>query len=214
MPPIRVLIVDDMPSYRRTVRTGLEDYPSDVLVVGEAADGEEAIQLTAQLAPDVVLLDIRMRGMDGFAALQILQVQHPNCCVILLTSHNERDLVLQGIRLGAVSYVLKEYGGEELVQAIAAAYHRQSYFSPPVATTVREALLSARPAIPPLQTPLSAHETEILRGVANGRKYREIALELCLSEGTVAQYVQKIMVKLKADSRAHAVAIAKDQGII
>ena len=214
MPPIRVLIVDDMPSYRRTVRTGLEDYPADVLVVGEAADGEEAIRLTDQLHPDVVLLDIRMRGMDGMTALQILQERHPECCIILLTSHNERDLVIQGIQLGAVSYVLKEYGGEELVQAINAAYRGQSYFSPPVATTVREELLKARPPVAPVQTPLSAQEIAVLRGVANGRKYREIAQELLLSEGTVAQYIQRIMGKLEADSRAHAVAIAKDRGII
>jgi NarL family two-component system response regulator YdfI len=203
-----------MPSYRRTVRTGLEDYPSDVLVVGEAADGEEAIRLTDQLHPDVVLLDIRMRGMDGMVALQILQERHPECCIILLTSHNERDLVIQGIQLGAVSYILKEYGGEELVQAINAAYHGQSYFSPPVATTVREELLKARPLVTPIQTRLSTQEIAVLRGVANGRKYREIAQELLLSEGTVAQYIQRIMGKLKADSRAHAVAIAKDQGII
>lgn len=214
MPPIRVLIVDDMPSYRRTIRTGLEDYPADVLVVGEAADGEDAIHLTSQLNPDVILLDIRMRGMDGLTALQILQQQHPHCCIILLTSHHERELVLKGIRLGAVSYVLKEYGGEELVQAISAAYHRQSYFSPPVATMVREELLNARPAGTHQHTPLSTQETEILRGVANGRKYREIAHDLLLSEGTVTQYVQKIMSKLRADSRSHAVAIAKDQGII
>lgn len=214
MPPIRVLIVDDMPSYRRTIRIGLEDYPNDVVVVGEAADGEDAITLTGQLRPDVVLLDIRMRGMDGLSALQILQEQHPNCCVILLTGHNDRDLVLKGIRLGAMSYILKEYGGEELVRAITAAYQRQSYFSPPVATMVREELLNMRPAVPREETPLTAQETAILRGVANGRKYREIAHELLLTEGTVTQYIQRIMEKLHADSRSHAVAIAKDRGII
>lgn len=208
---MRVLIVDDHPVYRRTVRTGLGDYPADVEVVGEATDGEEAIRLTKELLPDVILLDIKMRGMDGLTVLPLLHAQHPACGIILLTSHNERDLVLKGIRAGAVGYVLKEFGGEELVRAITAAYHHQSYFSPPVATTVREELVSGTASTAPQ---LTIQEVEILRGVSKAQRYRDIGKQLNLSEGTVSQYMQKIMDKLGAENRARAVAMAKDQGLI
>lgn len=148
MTVIRVLIVDDHPSFRRTIRTSLEDYPNDIQVVGEAADGQQAIDLVDRVQPDVVLMDIRMRVMDGVTTTRMLREQHPACHIILLTSHCERELVVKGLQAGATGYILKEYGGEELVRAITAAYQGETLLSPPVATTVLHEFLDSRPRQP------------------------------------------------------------------
>lgn len=213
MAPIRVLIVDDHPTYRQTIRVGLEDYAHDVQVVGEAADGEEAIKQVAQLHPDVVLMDIRMRGLDGISATQVIVDRHPDCRVIFLTSHSEHDLVIAGIQAGAAGYVLKEYGSEELLRAITVAYHREMVLSPPIARTVVHELVESQ-AQASAHVDLSRQEIEILRGIARGQGYEEIAKRLVLAEGTVGQYLRKIMDKLGAHNRVHAVAIAKDLRII
>ncbi|MBV9787470.1 MAG: response regulator transcription factor [Chloroflexi bacterium] len=214
MTAIRILIVDDHPTFRRTISAGLEDYPNDLQVVGEAADGQRAIDLVEHVQPDVVLMDIRMRGMDGVSTTRILRERYPSCRVILLTSHCERELVVDGLQAGATGYVLKEYGGEELVRAIVAAYHGETVLSPPVATTVLHEFLDSRPRQTHKPVKLSRQEIEILRGVAVGQGYWQIAQQLVLSEGTVSQYVKRIIEKLGATNRVHAVAIAKDLRII
>jgi NarL family two-component system response regulator LiaR len=211
---IRVLIVDDHPTFRRTIRTSLEDYPNDIRVVGEAADGQRALDLVDQVQPDIVLMDIRMRGMDGVSTTRLLREQYPACRVILLTSHCERELVVDGLQAGATGYILKEYGGEELVRAITAAYHGETLLSPPVATTVLHEFLDSRPRQSHKPVYLSRQEIEILRGVAIGQGYGQIGQQLVLSEGTVSQYVKRIIEKLGATNRVHAVAIAKDLRII
>lgn len=214
MTVIRVLIVDDHPSFRRTIRTSLEDYPNDIQVVGEAADGQQAIDLVDRVQPDVVLMDIRMRVMDGVTTTRMLREQHPACHIILLTSHCERELVVKGLQAGATGYILKEYGGEELVRAITAAYQGETLLSPPVATTVLHEFLDSRPRQPHKPVYLSQQEIEILRGVAIGQGYGQIAQQLVLSERTVGQYFKRIIEKLGATNRVHAVAIAKDLRII
>lgn len=206
--------MDDHPTFRRTISTSLEDYPTDLQVVGEAADGQRAINLVEELQPDVVLMDIRMRGMDGVTTTRILRERYPRCRIILLTSHSERELVVEGLQAGATGYVLKEYGGEELVRAIIAAYHGETVLSPPVATTVLHEFLDSRPRQTHKPVNLSRQEIEILRGVAVGQGYGQIAQQLVLSEGTVSQYFKRIIEKLGATNRVHAVAIAKDLRII
>ncbi len=213
MSPIRVLIVDDHPTYRHTIRRGLEEYTADIQIVGEASDGEEAIDLVDHLCPDVVLMDIRMRGLDGIAATQRIVQQHPTCRVIFLTSHSEHDLVIAGIQAGAAGYVLKEYSSEELVRAITVAYHQEMLLSPPVARTVVHQLVDNQ-ARSSAQVDLSRHEIEILRGIAQGEGYDEIGKRLMLSEGTIGQYLKRTIEKLGAHNRVHAVAIAKDLRII
>jgi DNA-binding NarL/FixJ family response regulator len=214
MTAIRVLIVDDHPSYRREIRKNLEDYPNDIHVVGEASDGQQAIDLIGHLYPDVVLMDIRMRGVDGVSATRFLREHYPRCCTVFLTSHYERDLVVEGLQAGAIGYVLKEDCAEELVRAITAAYQRETVLSPPVAAMVLREFLDGRPRQLRIQVDLSEQEIEILRGVAIGQGYGHIAQQLVLSEGTVSQYVKRIIEKLGANNRVHAVAIAKDLRII
>lgn len=195
------------------MRNDLEDFPNDVAVAGEAASGEQALELVDRLRPDVILMDIQMRGMDGITATRLLRERHPDGRIILLTNHDEPEYVLKGIRAGAVGYVLKEGSGEELIAAITAAYDNGTPLSATVATTVREALLQHAPRQPPV-IDLSDVEVDILRGIAQGRDSSELAEQIGLSEGTIKQYTRKIVTKLGARDRAHAVALVKDWGLI
>jgi DNA-binding NarL/FixJ family response regulator len=217
--PVRVLVVDDQALFREALAT-LLDVRSDVEVVGEAADGDEALRRAAQLRPDVVLMDLRMPVLNGIAATRRLRVEQPEARVIALTTFDEDDEVFAALRAGAVGYLLKDVSSERLVEAILAAARGESVLQPSVAAKVvaRFAALPAEDDAPPrpqpLVVPLSDRELDVMRLLAEGRTNREIAAALFLAEGTVKNHVTNVLAKLGARDRTQAALRARALGLL
>lgn len=215
--PVRVLLVDDQALFREALAT-LLDVRDDIEVVGEAADGDEALRRAAALSPDVVLMDLRMPVLDGVAATRRLRVERPEVRVIALTTFDDDEEVFAALRAGAVGYLLKDVSSERLVEAIGAASRGESVLQPSVAAKViaRFAQLpdeaTLRPQ--PLVVPLSDRELEIVRLLADGRSNREIATALFLAEGTVKNHVTNVLAKLGARDRTQAALRARSLGLV
>ena len=217
MIPITILLVDDQPLFRESLHAYLDLQPG-YRVVGEAADGEEALQLAAALQPQVVLMDMRMPGMDGVEATRRLHASHPACRVIVLTTFDDDEYVFEALRAGAAGYLLKDSQPEKLFEAVQAAARGESFLQPSVAAKVvaefaRMAQQApARPA--PLPEPLTSRELEILRLLAAGHSNREIANRLYITEGTVKNHVTDILGKLGVHDRTQAALKARDFGLL
>lgn len=217
MTPIKILLVDDQPLFREGLRTLLSVH-SDFEVVGEAGNGEEAIRLTRSLAPSVVLMDLQMPVLDGVAATRRLHEEQPRCRIIVLTTFDDDEMVFDGLRAGAVGYLLKDAPSEKLAEAIRVAARGETFLQPSVAAKVvaefarlsRKTFESPELAI----EPLSERELEILRLIAQGASNREIATALFLAEGTVKNHVTNILGKLGVRDRTQAALKAKDAGLI
>jgi DNA-binding NarL/FixJ family response regulator len=214
---VDILIVDDQSLFREGLRTLLSVQP-DFKVVGEATNGEEAIRLSVMLKPGIVLMDLRMPVMDGVTATQRLRDVLPRCKVIVLTTFDDDEFVFDGLRAGAVGYLLKDVSSEKLFEAIRAA-DRGEYFLLPSITAKVMAEFSRLSRIAPVPTgalvdPLSTRELEILRLVATGASNREIAESLIIAEGTVKNHLTNILGKLSAKDRMQAVLKAKEHGLI
>ena len=210
--PIRILVADDHLIIRQGLRLILETEAGFELV-GEAADGAEAGRLCAALKPDVVLMDLRMPGMDGLTAIERLQVEQPQIAVIILTTFNEDDLMLRGMRAGAKGYLLKDTDRETLFNSIRAAARGETLLKPEI--MVR--LLSKAGAVNTpanARTDLTGRELEVLMRVAQGERSKEIAVHLGISERTVKAHLASIYNKLGVDSRAAAIAIAAQKGLL
>jgi DNA-binding NarL/FixJ family response regulator len=214
---IRILLVDDQPLFREGLCTLLSVHP-DFEVVGEAGNGAEAIRLARSLLPLVVLMDLQMPVLDGVAATRRLHEEQPNCRVIVLTTFDDDELVFDGLRAGAVGYLLKDAPSEKLAEAIRVAARGETFLQPSVAAKVvaEFARLSRKTATTANQViePLSEREIEILRLIAQGASNREIAGTLFLAEGTVKNHVTNILGKLEARDRTQAALKAKDCGLI
>ncbi|MDD7937719.1 response regulator transcription factor [Actinomycetospora lutea] len=211
--PVRVLLVDDQALFREALATllGVRD---DVVVVGEAGDGEEALRRVAELAPEVVLMDLRMPVLDGVGATRRLRVEHPEVRVIALTTFDDDEDVFAALRAGAVGYLLKDVPSARLVEAVLTAAAGGSVLDPSVAAKVvaRVARLPADGPAPrrqPLVVPLSDREVDVLRLLADGRSNREIAGTLHLAEGTVKNHVTNVLGKLGARDRTQAALRAR-----
>jgi len=212
---IRVLVTDDHAIVREGITLVLETVEG-MDVVGEAADGQEAVELTAELQPDVVLMDLHMPGMDGLTAIQHLQTKHPQVAIVILTTYNEDELMLKGLQAGARGYLLKDMDRETLVRSITAAAGGETLLQPEIlsrALSHAEAQREPRPSLP-LDTDLTDRELEVLHGVARGERNKEIAYRLGISERTVKAHLTNIYNKLGVDSRAAAIAIAAQQGLL
>jgi DNA-binding NarL/FixJ family response regulator len=215
---IKLLIVDDQGLFREALRT-LLSVRDDFEVIGEAGNGEEAIRLTTLLHPDIVLMDLRMPVLDGVTATQRIRNTAPECKVIILTTFDDDDYVFEGLKAGAVGYLLKDVSSDKLIEAIHAAARGEYFLHPSVtAKIVSEFSRLSRPhtgsKAEPLIDPLSARETEILQWVATGASNKEIAERLVISEGTVKNHLSNILGKLGVKDRMQAVLRAKELGII
>jgi DNA-binding NarL/FixJ family response regulator len=214
---ITILLVDDQPLFREGLRTLLSVHP-DFELVGEAGNGAEAIKLARSLVPLVVLMDLQMPVLDGVAATRRLHDEQPDCRVIVLTTFDDDELVFDGLRAGAVGYLLKDAPSEKLAEAIRVAARGETFLQPSVAAKVvaEFARLSRKPVVtanPGTET-LSEREIEVLRLIAQGASNREIAGALFLAEGTVKNYVTNILGKLEARDRTQAALKARDSGLI
>jgi NarL family two-component system response regulator LiaR len=214
---ITVLIVDDHAVVRKGVRGYLEAQP-DITIAGEAASGEEAVQLAAAHLPDTILMDLLMPGMDGVEATQLVGRVSPGSQVIILTSYYEDEHIFPAIKAGALSYLLKNVKPEELADAVRGAAQGKAVLHSPVATRVleemREKLNTPPPIKKPLIEPLSDRELEVLELVAAGFTNREIADRLFIVVGTVKRHINNIYGKLQVRHRAEAVAQARSHSLL
>jgi DNA-binding NarL/FixJ family response regulator len=217
MQPIRILLVDDQTMFREGLRVILSVQP-DFEVVGEAANGEEALRMAAKLKPHVVLMDLRMPVMDGVEATRRLRTSLPESHVIMLTTFDDDEAVFEGLRAGALGYLLKDASSEKLLEAIRAAARGESFLQPSVAAKVVAEfarLAEQAPRRPqPLPEPLTERELEVLGVVATGASNKEIADRLFIAEGTVKNHLTNILNKLDARDRAQAVLKAKELGLL
>jgi DNA-binding NarL/FixJ family response regulator len=207
MDPIRLLLVDDHPVVRDGLR-GMLGSQADFEILGEAADGVEALERAGALHPDVVLMDLRMPRMDGVSAIRRLQAALPGVHVLVLTTYDGDADILRAIEAGATGYILKDAPREELFRAVRAAASGQSYLSPAVASRLMGQVRA------PLHAALSERELDVLLRVAKGESNKEIAARLHVSEATVKSHLLHIFSKLEVGDRTEAVTVALQRGII
>jgi NarL family two-component system response regulator LiaR len=209
--PIRVLIVDDHAVVRKGINALLAT-ESDIEVIGEAEDGQKAVQAYFSLGPDVLLLDLLMPNMNGIEAIKTVIKDDPNAKILVLTSFAADDHVFPAIKAGALGYLLKDTDPEELVNAIHQVYQGESSLSPSVARKVLQEISQPtnKPLIP---DPLTKREIEVLQILAKGKSNREIANLLSISETTVRTHVSHILGKLHLASRTEAALYALKEGM-
>lgn len=208
---IRVLIADDHAIVRKGIRALLATEP-DVEVVGEAENGQEAVTAALELQPDVILMDLMMPEMDGIEATRCITADQPEARILVLTSFAADDKVFPAIKAGALGYLLKDSGPEELVGAIRQVYQGESSLHPTIARKLLSEL-SGPSERPPTAEPLTEREVEVLRLVARGGSNREIAEALVISEATVRTHVSNILSKLHLASRTQAALYALREGL-
>ena len=207
MSPIRVLIVDDHPVVRDGLRGMLAGAP-DLEVVGEAADGGEALALVGSLRPHVILMDLRMPGMGGAAAIRQLNEQGTEARVLVLTTYDSDSDVVTALEAGATGYLLKDAPREQLVGAIRAAARHEAVLAPSVASRLVSHLRE------PAQEALSERELEVLTLIAQGETNRGAAARLFISEATIKTHLLHIYSKLDVNDRAAAVAAGYERGLL
>ncbi len=209
--PIRILVVDDHTVVRKGLQALIATEPGMVMV-GEAATGQEAVELARRLQPDVVLVDLVMPVMDGIQAIAAITRAHPRIRILALTSFAEEDKVYPAIKAGALGYLLKDASPEQLLQAIRDVYRGVPTLDSSLAFKLIQEI--QRPTeLPMSPEPLSEREVEVLRLVAQGLSNQEIADRLCISERTVRNHVGNILNKLHLANRTQAALYALRQGI-
>lgn len=219
MKKLRLLLVDDQALFREGLRMLLSLQP-DFDIVGEVANGEEAVALARRFAPDVVLMDLRMPVLGGVEATRRITAEAPACRVIVLTTFEEDEEVFAALRAGAVGYLLKASPSARLGEAIRLAARGESFLEPSVAAKVvaefarQGERTPRRPPAPPLAEPLSTREHDVLRRLAEGRSNKEIAVELGIAEGTVKNHMSNVLGKLGALDRTQAALRARELGLI
>jgi NarL family two-component system response regulator LiaR len=210
---INILLVDDHSIVRQGIRSFLEAHP-DLVVVGEAASGEEAIKLAADLAPDVVLMDLSMPGVGGIEAIRQIKKISPHSQIVVLTSFQEDEYIFPTLRAGALSYVMKDIQARDLANTVRQAHRGESILHPRVAARVVQELRDARKDTPNVFTELSDREMDVLRLIARGDSNAIIAQKLSISEQTVKGHVSNILGKLHMADRTQVAVFAWQQGVV
>ncbi len=208
---IRVVIADDHPVVREGLAAMLEREP-DIEVVGEARDGQEAIERVAALRPDVVLMDLQMPRVDGVEAIRQIRERHSGVHVLVLTTYDDDESILRGVEAGARGYLLKDAPRDELFRAVRAVARGESLLQPAVATRLPNRV--ARKSAQPAPETLTERELEVLRLLARGAANKEIGAELHISESTVKTHVANIFQKLDVGDRTEAVTAALRRGLL
>ena len=215
--PIHVLIVDDQRLMRDGLRTLIE-LESDLVVVGEAEDGLEAISAYRNTGPDVVLMDVRMPNLNGVEATRRIKADWAEANILILTTFDDDEYIFEALRAGASGYLLKDVSGKELADAIRVVADGGTLIAPSVARKVVSEFARLKPASPKtvetLSDPLSQREIEILKVLAQGHTNKEIGEILHLAEGTVKNYVTSILQKIGARDRTQAALRARELGIL
>ena len=210
LPSLRVLIADDHLVVREGLRAILETAP-DLELVGEAADGAEAVRLAGELEPDVVLMDLAMPNVDGIEAIRQIRTLYPEIEVVILTTYDDDEYIVRGLRAGARGYLLKDAGRQVLFEAIRAAARGESLLPPTVVEKVVAHLAEPGPA---KAGGLTERERQVLTLLAQGSANKQIAARLHITERTVKAHVTSIFNKLGVNSRAEAVAVALRRGLL
>jgi DNA-binding NarL/FixJ family response regulator len=214
---IRVLVADDQPLMRTAYDMTLRG-EKDIELVGEAADGQEAIEQARRLHPDVILMDVRMPVLDGVEATRIVGVEHPSMKILILTTFDVDEYVVEALRAGASGFLLKDVRPEELVQAIRIVARGDALLAPSVTRRLLEAIgPSMEPLRPKRSAPLATlteSELKVLALVGRGLSNEEIAGELFVAETTVRTHLRHILDKLGLRNRVQAVVLAYDTGLV
>ncbi|WP_322823152.1 response regulator transcription factor [Chloroflexus sp.] len=215
---IRILLVDDQTLVRQGIQT-LLDLETDLTVVGSAVHGQQAIELVERLQPDVVLMDIRMPVMDGVAATREICRRWPHIGVIILTTFDDDEYVIEGLKAGARGYMLKDADSSEIIAAIRIVARGEALIQPSITRKVLAEFSRLATSAPttwpsPLAEPLTEREMDVLHGIAAGHSNREIADQLCISEGTVKNYVSSLLAKLAVRDRTQAIIRARELGLL
>lgn len=211
LPPLKVMIVEDDPMMQLGLEQTLSDYPQ-LTLVGQVADGYQAVEMAQKLAPDVIVMDIGLPRQDGIAATQQIKALMPNVRIVMLTSHVTETEVIAALSSGADAYCIKGTNVDRLIAAIAAAQEGATYLDPQIARRVVEHLKP--PTSANLVGQLSQRELEVLKLMVEGKSNPEIAAELYLSPNTVKTHIRGIMNKLAVDDRVQAAVVALRAGLV
>ncbi|MGE5604419.1 MAG: response regulator [Bacteroidota bacterium] len=217
--PIRVLLVDDQQLFRESLGIALEIRNPNIKVVAQAANGEEGWKSALEYGPDIVLMDVRMPVMDGVESARKIREKCPQCRIIMLTTFNDDEYVIEALKLGAAGFILKDIPSSEVEMAILSVYHGGVLMTPDVAAKVVKKLTSNQISDESLRLNLQVREIltvreyEVLELIAYGYDNREIAEKLHLTEGTVRNHVSSIYAKLNLRDRAQAIKYALEHGM-
>lgn len=214
MNPIKVLITDDHFIVREGLQLILETV-EDITVIGEAANGQEALDLANSLAPDVILMDMQMPVMDGLTAIRRLGEVAPHIAILILTTYNEDRLMLEGLKAGAKGFLLKDVSRDRLIHAIYAAARGETLLTADIMTRLLN--FTAAPSPKPQNASaarLTERELEVLRGVSEGQTNKGISLRLNITERTVKAHLESVFEKLGVNSRAAAISAALQRGLL
>ena len=211
---IRVLITDDHLIVREGLRLILETVDG-IEIAGEASDGAECLALVPECKPDVILMDLQMPRMDGITAIDHLRSEYPEIAIVILTTYNEDDLMIRGLQAGARGYLLKDTSRENLLDTIQAAAKGETLLKPEILARVLSARSASVPGpVHPVDSTLTERELEVLQSAARGERNKEIAYKLGITERTVKAHLASIYQKFNVDSRAAAVAVAAQKGLL
>ena len=202
--PIRVLIAEDHSLVRRGL-AAIINMEEDVTVIGEAGDGQEAVELWRSLRPDVVLMDLRMPKVEGVEAIRRIRAEDPKAGIIVLTTFDHDEDIYAGLRAGAKAYLLKDVQPEELFNCIRAVHAGEAYLQPKVAAKLAQRVQ---------EEPLTEREEQILKLLAEGKSNRAIGVVLHITESTVKSHMKSLFVKLDVTSRAEAISLAARRGLV